>query len=114
MRQVGILAAAGIVALEQNIERLADDHRRARLLADGLKRIPGMRLQNDPPPTNMIFVYLEPDFPLTSAQLVSRLKVLGLLCNEEGVQRIRLLTHYWITDEDVERAVEIFEELSRR
>ena len=54
MRQAGILAAAGIVALEENVERLADDHRRMKQLAAGLKRITGLTLQEDPPATNIL------------------------------------------------------------
>ena len=55
MRQAGILAAAGIVALETMVERLADDHRRARMLAEGLKEIPGIVLDPGTPYTNMVF-----------------------------------------------------------
>jgi threonine aldolase len=113
MRQAGILAAAGMVALEQQVEHLAEDHRRARLLAEGLKALPAVRLQNDPPPTNMIFFTLDEAFPLDAARLVEQLKARGLLCNAEGARRIRLLTHYWITDEHVERALEIFSGLLR-
>ncbi|HYA78933.1 MAG TPA: low-specificity L-threonine aldolase, partial [Candidatus Nitrosopolaris sp.] len=60
MRQAGILAAAGIVALETMADRLGEDHARARRLADGLRAIPGLVLENATPATNLVFVSLSP------------------------------------------------------
>ncbi|MBI9045455.1 MAG: low-specificity L-threonine aldolase [Anaerolineaceae bacterium] len=102
MRQVGILAAAGIVALNQNVERLQEDHRRLQLLANGLKGIAGIELVNNSPKTNMLFFDLEPSIPFSIDEFIDRMKAEGvLLMNEGGKRRGRLLTHYWISDEDI-------------
>jgi threonine aldolase len=66
MRQAGILAAAGLIALNEMIERLADDHAHARLLAEGLARLPGVRVDVDKVRTNMVFFDLTDDVPLSS------------------------------------------------
>ena len=61
MRQAGILAAAGIVSLEHMVKRLSEDHRRARMLADGIRNIPGLTL--DVQHTNMVYFYLDESVP---------------------------------------------------
>ena len=58
MRQAGVLAAAGIVALETIVERLQEDHRRTKQLSKALKTLPGVVIENDPPSTNMIYMQL--------------------------------------------------------
>lgn len=63
MRQAGVLAAAGIVALEKMVDRLVDDHKRAMLLAQGLEKIPGLRLDYGLPSSNMVFFSLEEAAP---------------------------------------------------
>jgi threonine aldolase len=109
MRQVGIIAAAGIVALEENVERLVDDHRRMRLLAEGLSTVHGLNLQKKPPVTNMLFFEIEEHIPYNADQLIDLLKKHNVLCNcEGGERRIRLVTHYWIEDDDITFAVETF------
>jgi threonine aldolase len=108
MRQAGILAAAGIVALEQNIDRLAEDHARARRLADGLAQIPGVQLDPNSPYTNMLFLSISPEIPLGTKQVADLLAERGVLVGAVGQRRFRLVTHYWIEDRDVEQAVEAF------
>ena len=108
MRQAGILAAAGIVALEENVDRLADDHRRMKQLAAGLKPIPGLTLLEDPPPTNILHLEIHPDSPFDAKEAVEKLRRNGLLCNAEGPHQIRLVTHIWIGDAEVEKSLEIF------
>ncbi len=73
MRQAGVLAAAGIVALEQMVDRLADDHRRARQLAAGLAQIPGLMLNQAVPPSNMVFVSLDDKTSFSAAEVMARL-----------------------------------------
>ncbi len=63
MRQAGVLAAAGLVALETMTDRLTEDHARARVLAEGLREIEGLHLETDPPATNMVFFELHPPSP---------------------------------------------------
>ncbi len=108
MRQAGILAAAGIVALDSMVERLAEDHRRARTLAASLARIPGILPDPATPPTNMVFVRLAEDVPLSAAEVVQRLLAKGVKVGATGARRIRLVTHHGIDDEAVECAAEAF------
>lgn len=109
MRQAGILAAAGIVALEQMVDRLAEDHARARRLAEGLRRIPGLQLDPNTPYTNMVFLNLAPETePLAAETVVERLKAHRILVEDVGPRRFRLVVHYWIDDAGIERAIQAF------
>ncbi len=74
MRQAGILAAAGIVALQTMVDRLAEDHIRARRLAEGLRAIPGLILEPAQPPSNMVFLNLSDQVRLTAPEVVEKLK----------------------------------------
>jgi threonine aldolase len=109
MRQAGILAAAGIVALETMVDRLDEDHARAKQLAQGLSRIPGLVLDAGTPHTNMVFLTLSDDVPLSGSELASQLKDIGVRVGVVSKNRFRLVTHYWIDDEDTQRAVEAFQ-----
>ncbi len=108
MRQAGILAAAGIVALEQMVDRLQEDHRRAQALAQGLARIAGLTVEREVPPTNMVFVQLDEAVLATAPDVVQRLQEYGVRVGAVGARRFRLVTHYWIDDAGVERAIEAF------
>jgi threonine aldolase len=109
MRQAGVLAAAGLVALETMIERLAEDHRRARRLAEGLARLPGIEMEPGTPYTNMIFFRLSDDCPVTYQELGRRMAEQGIII--DAWKRTRLVTHYWIDDEAVERTLAAFGEI---
>jgi len=111
MRQTGVLAAAGIVALETMVERLGEDHLRAQRLAQGLSSIPGLVLDLGTPATNMIFCQLGEDIPLNAQDVVSALQGHGVLVGAVGDRRFRLVTHYWIDDRGVEQAVTAFREV---
>jgi len=108
MRQSGVLAAAGIVALETMVDRLAEDHARARKLADGLGCIPGIELNPAHPATNMVFVGLSPAIGLSGAEAAARLKSHGVLVSLAGARRFRLVTHCWIEDVDIDQAISAF------
>lgn len=114
MRQAGILAAAGLMALEQMTGRLSEDHARARRLAAGLAQIPGVILDPGTPYTNMVFLSLaEGVIALESdedpAEMVAaRLAEQGILVGVADRNRFRLVTHYWIHDRAVDRAVQAF------
>jgi threonine aldolase len=108
MRQAGILAAAGIVALETMIGRLSEDHIRARKLADGLKQIPGLVLDADVPATNMVFLSLAQDMKSGTNEVVEKLRMRGILADVTGPRSFRLVLHYWINDTGVERTVAAF------
>lgn len=111
MRQAGVLAAAGIVALETMIDRLAEDHRRAKNLAQGLASIPGLVLDPGSPHTNMIFVNLTDGSPYTPNGLVESLAQQGIRIGQVGDRRFRLVTHYWIDDSAVEKVVASFSKI---
>lgn len=108
MRQAGVLAAAGIVALEQNIDHLAEDHARARRLAHGLAQIPGILLDANSPYTNMVFLSVSQEIPYRSKQIAAMLAERDVLIGAVGSRRFRLVTHYWIDDRAVEHALQAF------
>jgi threonine aldolase len=109
MRQVGIVAAAGIISLERMTKRLSEDHARARKLADGLRQINGLVVDQNSPYTNMVYFNLSEDVQ-TDAQIVTqKMKELGVLVDPENARRFRLVTHYWIDDRAVEKTVSAFQ-----
>ena len=108
MRQAGILAAAGIVALERMVDRLAQDHTRAKNLAAGLRLLPGLKLDQETPATNMVFLSLLPEVKCTTDELIQKLKDRGVLIGATGERQYRLVTHYWIEDAGVEKTIEAF------
>lgn len=105
MRQAGIIAAAGIYALENLISRLSEDHRRALMLAKGLNGLPGIKLDPLLPPTNMVFFDLLPNCRLNVNQIQSGLKQFGILTSSVNERRYRMVTHLQITDQDVEDTI---------
>ncbi len=105
MRQVGILAAACLYALDHHIERLADDHARARVLADAIATLPGIRVVA--PQTNIVFMLLEHP-SLDGPDLARRLFERGVHLSAYGPKKLRAITHLDIDDAGVERAVEAF------
>jgi threonine aldolase len=100
MRQAGVLAAAALHALDHHIDRLADDHAHARLLADGLLGLPGVVVQA--PQTNIVYADLAPK---KADGVAERLRAAGVLCN--GTTRLRLVTHLDLSAADAERAVAV-------
>ena len=108
MRQAGILAAAGIVALESMVDRLKQDHDRARNLAEGLQALPAISIEQNPPPTNMFYMNLEPDAGVTTHDLIERLEKDGIKLTARYGYRMRLVTHYWIDDAAIERTIDGF------
>jgi len=103
MRQAGVLAAAGLVALEDMVDRLADDHANARLLADGLARLPGLLLDPGRVATNIIVFGLAAG--LDNAAFVDALRREGVLVIDLGRGRLRAVTHYSITADDCRTAL---------
>ena len=111
MRQAGILAAAGIVALEMMVERLDQDHVRAKRLAQGLSTIQDLELDPGTPYTNMIFLSLMDNLPLSAGEVAQRLKEKEVLVGVVSGRRFRLVTHYWIDDAGVDHAIQAFREV---
>ena len=108
MRQAGIIAAAGIVALETMIDRLAEDHENARALAVGLAAVPGFALDPERVQTNIVMA--ETDDPATMSR---RLREVGVLASGSGPGRLRFVTHYGITREDVDEALVRIQRVTR-
>ncbi|MGL6551786.1 low-specificity L-threonine aldolase [Aeromonas jandaei] len=105
MRQAGMLAQAGLFALEQHVARLADDHRRAKRLAEGLAALPGIELDLSLVQSNMVFLRLAKGEP---AQLLAFMKERGILFS--GYGELRLVTHLQINDDDIEEVIDAFTE----
>ena len=107
MRQVGVLAAAGLVALEKMPRRLGEDHENAALLARLLQRIPALDVDPDRVRTNVVMVGLART-GLTSSRLAATLRAEGVLVGVVDEQTIRLLTHLDVAGNQIEQAAEIF------
>jgi len=104
MRQAGVLAAAGIVALEEMVERLADDHAHAQKLARGLAEIPGLSIDPDQVPTNILFFEVT-RAGMTPRDFVQRIEAKGVRMLPTVARKVRAVTHYQITSEDIDQAL---------
>ena len=107
MRQAGVLAAAGVVALEQMVDRLEEDHCRAGKLAEGLASVPGLRVEKTPP-TNMVFAQLDDGIELSAPQVVASLMQKGVKIGAVGPRRFRLVTHHDVDDAGIEQTIQAF------
>jgi len=110
MRQAGILAAAGLIALEEMPARLHQDHANARLLAERIARVPGIALDPATVHTNIVIFDIA-GTGLTTDEFTARLEARGVLSGGVGGSRMRVVTHYDVSREDCERAAEILEEV---
>jgi threonine aldolase len=108
MRQVGIIAAAGIVSMERMTKRLGEDHERARRLADGLRNINGIVLDQDTPYTNMVYFNLAGHISVDEKTVCDQISKYGVLVDWAGPRRFRLVTHYWVDDAAVRKTIEAF------
>jgi threonine aldolase len=104
MRQAGVLAAAGLIALDQMVDRLADDHRNARRLAEGLQDLSGIDIDLARVETNMVFGDCRP--PLTAREFIARCKTVGVLLDLASTYRWRMVTHRGVSAEDIDYAIE--------
>jgi len=108
MRQVGIVAAAGIISLEKMTKRLGEDHARAKKLFEGLKQVQGLVFEAEPPSTNMVYFNLADHIPFDETVVCEKMSKFGVLVDWASQRRIRLVTHYWVDDEAVEKTVHAF------
>ena len=106
MRQSGILAAAGLYALETHFERLIEDHENAKLLASRLAEVPGVRLDLSTVQSNIVIFRLEPEAP-DAASVVARAREAGVLVNPFAARTVRAVTHLNVTRQECETAAEI-------
>jgi threonine aldolase len=104
MRQCGVIAAAGIVALEQMVDRLAEDHANARRFAKGIAALRGIDIDLDRVETDIVIFAVDPD-RMGAAQLVEALRARDVLMGAIGPAQIRAVTHYGIEQADVDAAV---------
>ena len=110
MRQAGILAAAGIVALNSMVDRLAEDHQNARHLATGLAQLPGIAIDPTSVPTNLVIFEMAPA-AMSPADFALALNHRGIKLSPIGGQRLRAVTHYGIQAQDVDRALDAAREI---
>jgi threonine aldolase len=105
MRQAGFLAAAGIVALEKMTSRLNEDHDNARLLAEGLSKIPGITIDMDTIQTNIVICDIS-GLKMTAKEFSAKLHEKGIRINGGNTSIVRFVTHYWIKKQDIEATLE--------
>ncbi|KAG5056213.1 hypothetical protein AAZX31_03G229900 [Glycine max] len=110
MRQVGILCAAALVALQENVGKLQSDHNKAKLLADGLNEIKGLRVDISSVETNIIYVEVEEGSRATAAKLCKDLEDYGILLMPMGSSRLRIVFHHQISASDVQYALSCFQQ----
>lgn len=110
MRQAGIVAAGALYALEHNRARLAEDHRRAKKLAQGLAAIDGFDIDLEHVDTNIIIVDLSKR-GIEAVQFAERIAERGLYVTNAGLHKVRFVTHLDVNDQDIEEAIEIVHDL---
>ncbi len=108
MRQAGVIAATGLIALDTMVDRLADDHTNARTLAEGLAELPGVKCDLSRVQTNLVFFDLD---RMTGADFEDECRKRGLLGGATGAHRVRFVTHYGITAEDIQSTLKTCEEV---
>jgi threonine aldolase len=110
MRQAGVLAAAGLVALEQSPQRLHEDHAKARLLADGIAKLPGLALAENVQ-TNIV-IFDATAFGLSASEFVALCRKGGLLLGTADAARVRAVTHCDVSDADCAEALGVLAEVA--
>jgi threonine aldolase len=112
LRQSGIIAAAGLVALDTMVPRLREDHAHARALAEGISRIPGLSVEVSLIRTNIVYFDLREDRDGADT-LVQKCELHGVRFLRTGPVRFRMVTHYGIQREDIQRCLHVLEEVMR-
>ncbi len=107
MRQVGIIASAGLYAIENNINRLSDDHKKAKLLADGLKNLKSFKVNIKSVQTNMVIADIQ--INKTQQEVLALLKTNGILLTPERNTSIRAVTHLDVSLEEIYKAITVFQ-----
>lgn len=112
MRQAGVIAGAALYALDHHIDRLADDHVRARRLADAIRQTPGLSLYPDTIDTNIVIFRVSPDLG-SAANFTGRLEQCGVRMLAFNANTIRAVTHLDVDDADIDRACETIERVAQ-
>jgi threonine aldolase len=109
MRQAGLLAACGILSLTKYVDRLADDHRRAKCIATSISEMPGLQVDLENVQTNMVFIATE----RPATWWVDELKKKDVWCAAYGSNRIRLVFHADVNDKGLDQAIAAITEIVR-
>jgi len=112
MRQVGVVAAAGIVALETMVDRLAEDHANAKRLAQGLEKIEGITLAQEGVPTNIVMFHLSPE--LSTVEFIGNLNRVGVKVGLRDGRPFRAVTNRMVSSSDIDEALARIEAVCRR
>ena len=110
MRQAGVIAAGALYALDHHINRLAEDHDNARLLANAVTQLPGLALESGAVESNLVWLTVDPSLG-TARDLAARLKEKGVLVSALGAQVIRACTHLDVNRAGINQAIEVFKEV---
>jgi threonine aldolase len=113
MRQAGIIAAAGIVALELMTERLRDDHANAKALAEGVAQVPGLGVNLAGVKSNMVYFDIDPAMPFDAAELCRRAAAERVKMLPTAPRRIRMVTHCWVSREEAIAAAQVIAHVAR-
>jgi threonine aldolase len=108
MRQVGVLAAAGLIALDKMVDRLAEDHSNARTLAEGLAELPGVRCDLRRVQTNLVYFDVE---TMPAQAFLDECAKRGVVSEPTGAHTVRFVTHYGIDAQDIQSALKVCEEV---
>ncbi|KAM7252272.1 hypothetical protein ACFE04_024155 [Oxalis oulophora] len=111
MRQIGILCAAALVALQETVPKLEEDHKNAKTLAEGLSKIKGLKLDAAKVETNIIFIEVTEGSSITAEKLCNNLAEQGVLTMLESSTSIRVVLHHQISANDVQYTLSCFEKL---
>lgn len=111
MRQAGIIAAGALYALEHHIDRLADDHANARILADAIRSAPGLRLDPEIVDTNIVIFEVDAELG-TAAAFCARLRDEGVWMNATAPQRVRAVTHLNVSRKQIAHAAAVLQEIA--
>ena len=111
MRQAGVIAAAGIVAVQKMVSRLAEDHANARKLAEGLASIPGISIRPEKVQTNI--VNFESPAAISGPEFIRRMDAQGVRVINRGGRQVRAVTNRMVSAADIDEALERIEQLAR-
>ena len=112
MRQAGLIAAAALYALEHHVDRLAEDHDHARILARAVEETDGLGLESGPVETNLVWIAVDPALG-TASEVAARLRERGVLVSALGPRVLRACTHLDVTRAEVEHAAGLIRQLAR-
>ncbi|GAV85857.1 Beta_elim_lyase domain-containing protein, partial [Cephalotus follicularis] len=114
MRQVGILCAAALVALKENVAKLEGDHKNTKMMAEGLSQIKGLKVDLAAVETNIIFIDILESSKIAAQKLSKNLEEHGILTMQESSTRIRIVLHHQISASDVQYTLSCFQKLFQR